>query len=296
MKGIYKIENIINGKIYIGSSIDIDRRIKRHKNDLTKNKHVNIHLQRDFNKYGIEYYSFECVELCNENNLKVLEQKYLDEIFSNEKFSEKYYNISKDAYGGDNLSNNPNKLEIIEKIKNGLIKRYEMETDDEKNKRISNLIGDKNPNYGKRWSGEKRNRMSTQRKGLVSKIKGKTYEEIHGEEKAFFLKENASKRMKNNLVGDKNGFYKKKHTEENLKFFSESQKNKPSKGMASRLKPFYIDDVIYYTLSEASKKLGIKYLTIRNRLISKKFVNYVYIEDINIINKLTDEYLNKETI
>lgn len=296
MIGIYKIENIINGRLYIGSSIDINKRIKRHKNDLIKNKHINVYLQRDFNKYGMDCYNFECVEICDINNIRDIEQKYLDNIFSCEKFNEKYYNISRSSSGGDNLSNNPNKLEIIEKIKNGTILRYEMESIEDKKKRSNNLVGEKNPNYGKKWSDEKRNRMSFQRKGIPSNRKGKSYEEIYGEDKANILKEESSKRMKNNLVGEKNGFFGKKHSDENLKFFSESQKNKPSKGMSNRLKPFYIDGVLYYTLIEASKKLDIKYLTIRNRLISKKFINYVYIEDKDIINKLVKEYLEKETI
>ena len=63
-----------------------------------------------------------------------------------------------------------------------------------------------------------------------------------------------------------------------------------------RLKPFYIDNIIYYTLSEASKKLNINYLTIRNRLISNKFTNYIYIEDIDLISKLNDEYLKQDSI
>ena len=36
--------------------------------------------------------------------------------------------------------------------------------------------------------------MSLQRKGLPSKIKGKTFEEIHGEEKANRLKKDHSKK------------------------------------------------------------------------------------------------------
>ena len=38
--------------------------------------------------------------------------------------------------------------------------------------------------------------------------------------------------MENLLVGDKNGFFGKQHSEENLKFFSESQKNKPNLAFA----------------------------------------------------------------
>ena len=49
--------------------------------------------------------------------LKIVEQKYLDNIFANENYNDYYYNLSKGAYGGDNLTNNPNKEEIIEKIK-----------------------------------------------------------------------------------------------------------------------------------------------------------------------------------
>jgi len=294
MKGIYKIENIKNGKIYIGSSIDIEKRIKRHKNELIKNNHVNKHLQRDFNKHGLESFMFECIEICNDN-IKELEQKYLDEIFSNES-DINYYNIGREASGGDNISNNPNRSNIIDNIKNGLLKKYENETDIERNDRVKRVTGDLNPNFGKKWTIEKKERMSKQRKGLKSKIKGKTYEEIHGEYKAKKLKDDSSKRMKNNLTGEKNGFFGKVHTEENLKLFSESQKNKPSKGMSSRLKPFYVDNIIYLTLNEASKKLGINYLTIRNRLISKNFTNYYYIEDIEMINKLTEVYLNMDTI
>lgn len=82
----------------------------------------------------------------------------------------------------------------------------------------------------------------------------------------------------------------------NLNFYSESQKNKPAKGHISKLKPFYIDDRIYLTLNQASKELGINYLTIRNRIISKKFKNYQYIIDIEIIEKLKDDYIKQEKL
>lgn len=49
---IYKIENIVNGKLYIGQSTDVNKRKLTHFNDLKNNKHGNQHLQRAFNKYG----------------------------------------------------------------------------------------------------------------------------------------------------------------------------------------------------------------------------------------------------
>ena len=50
--GIYKITNIIKGNFYIGSSINVEKRMYEHKRMLRKNKHTNIHLQRSWNKYG----------------------------------------------------------------------------------------------------------------------------------------------------------------------------------------------------------------------------------------------------
>lgn len=54
ISGIYKIENLINHKVYIGQSKDINTRWNRHRT----NEH-NIHLKRAFEKYGIENFSFE---------------------------------------------------------------------------------------------------------------------------------------------------------------------------------------------------------------------------------------------
>lgn len=296
MVGIYKIENNKSGKIYIGSSINIEKRFKRHKNDLLNNKHKNTHLQREYNKYGLDSFIFEVVEISSKSKLRIIEQKYLNEIFQLDNFNRKYYNIGISSSGGDNLTNNPNREIIVEKIQKGLLERYKNETEEERNLRIESIKGEKNPNYGNKWNNKQRARMSNQRKGIKSKIKGKKYEEIHGYDKALELKSKHSDIMKGYLVGDKNGFFGKKHSEKNLKFFSESQKNKPTKGILSRFKPFYIDDKIYFTLNQASKDLDINYLTIRYRLNSKKFINYIYIDDINIINKLKEDYINQDSI
>jgi group I intron endonuclease len=296
MIGIYSIKNKISGKIYIRSSINIEKRFIRHKNDLLNNKHKNTHLQREYNKYGLDSFIFEIVEISNKEDLRLIEQKYLDDIFQLDNFSKNYYNIGISSSGGDNITNNPNREIIIEKIKRGLLERYENETEEEKNLRIESKKGVNNPNFGNKCDNKKRIKMSKQRKGIKSKIKGKTYEEIHGHEKAIELKNKHSNIMKGYLIGDKNGFFGKKHTEENLKFFSESQKNKPTKGVLSRFKPFYIDNKFYFTLNQASKELNINYLTIRYRLNSKKFVNYIYIDDMNIINELKEDYINQQTI
>lgn len=67
MTGIYKIINKINGKMYIGSAVDIQKRWIKHKSDLRKNKHHSKKLQNSWNKYGEQNFIFEIVEECEKN-------------------------------------------------------------------------------------------------------------------------------------------------------------------------------------------------------------------------------------
>jgi len=67
--GIYKIENKINNKIYIGQSKNIKSRIYNHKKRLALGNHYNSHLQESYNKYGLKCFNFETIEYCNENLL-----------------------------------------------------------------------------------------------------------------------------------------------------------------------------------------------------------------------------------
>jgi group I intron endonuclease len=81
--GIYRIINSANGKIYIGSSIDLDRRRKQHFVELLKDEHCNSHLQNAYNKYGKENFTFEILEIItDQDNIKQVlldrEQFYID--------------------------------------------------------------------------------------------------------------------------------------------------------------------------------------------------------------------------
>lgn len=79
--GIYQIKNIINNKVYYGSTNNSNKRKREHFCALKNNTHCNKHLQRSYNKYGEENFVFEMIELCDENKLLETEQKYLDKYF-----------------------------------------------------------------------------------------------------------------------------------------------------------------------------------------------------------------------
>ena len=93
--GIYKII-CVNNKFYIGSSTNIDRRLKEHTSLLKRNKHLNKRLQKDWNKYGEKNFRFEIIETINNiNKLSVREQWWIDNTgCCNRKIG---FNISSDA-------------------------------------------------------------------------------------------------------------------------------------------------------------------------------------------------------
>jgi group I intron endonuclease len=73
MIGIYKITSP-TGKIYIGQSIDINRRKLEHKYSPTKGK-----LKNSFQSHGFENHTFEILEECEIEKLNELERFYQDQ-------------------------------------------------------------------------------------------------------------------------------------------------------------------------------------------------------------------------
>ena len=78
--GIYKITDLTKNRIYIGSSNFIEKRWIRHKLDLKYNKHSAHYMQRVYNKRGLENFKFEIIEICEESNLLIREQYYIDSL------------------------------------------------------------------------------------------------------------------------------------------------------------------------------------------------------------------------
>lgn len=118
--GIYMILNIINNKMYIGSSKNVKRRLQEHKRELRKGIHINKHLQNAWNKYGEENFLFkeiESIDTTLNNNfllkdLRELETKYIKLFCTSD--TEFGYNIIPGGVGGDDNIVIPD--EVREKI------------------------------------------------------------------------------------------------------------------------------------------------------------------------------------
>ncbi len=76
--GIYRIISLIDGRMYIGGTKNIQLRIQKHRHCLKKGIHRSGVLQDHYNTHGSDSIQFELVELCNEDQLLIREQFYLD--------------------------------------------------------------------------------------------------------------------------------------------------------------------------------------------------------------------------
>ena len=78
ISGIYEIVNTVNGKRYIGSSVNIKTRWSQHRVRLSSGDHHCPPLQRAWVKYGSDAFEFRVIERCGRDVLVSLEQSYLD--------------------------------------------------------------------------------------------------------------------------------------------------------------------------------------------------------------------------
>lgn len=188
MKGIYKITNITNGKVYIGQSDRLNDRKREHFYRLRRNEHSNEYLQRSYDKHGEDNFTFEIIE--ESDNLDYREIYWINE------------------YGGVDSDLNYN-------LKNPLNKTWSTYT---KVKQSKSMIGDKNPNFGKKWTEEQKDAASKKRKGI-------TLEEKIGKEKAELVKQ----KMRRSQTG-------RKHPEEIKEKIRKANagENNPAYGMGDR--------------------------------------------------------------
>ena len=76
--GIYAIVNLANGHLYLGSSVNIRRRVNAHKSDLRNSIHRNPRLQRAWDRYGETGFAFLTLFECDESVVRLLEGLVLE--------------------------------------------------------------------------------------------------------------------------------------------------------------------------------------------------------------------------
>lgn len=269
---VYSITNIITHKIYIGQTINFERRVWEHKNLLKKGLHKNHYMQADYNIYGIGSFVFK-IEFSNLNRSDRLEKEteLINFYGGIEAFS--VYNYQ------DNIHQNTELREIVSSHQKGKIIKSE------------SIALMKSKLIGRELSKQHRLHI----KESCEKFKGDN---------------NPAKRLdvrlkiSNALKGEKNGMYGKHHTPEAVekirqarlgkspgnkgKSVSNEIKHKISHGViASKIRNGQINIDFLKQLKQEYIKLGsykkvaelhpeMKYRTIRDKIL--KCNDYLEIE------------------
>ena len=113
--GIYKITNLINGKAYIGQSVDIRRRWNKHRyNAFNPNSEsYNFPICCALRKYGVENFKFEIIEECINDKLDEREIYWIT-------YYDTYHCGYNNTLGGKESKKEPDEkiLNIIKDLKN----------------------------------------------------------------------------------------------------------------------------------------------------------------------------------
>lgn len=76
---IYRIKNILNGRVYIGSSITPEHRKQTHLKALKAGKHYNKLMQRDYTEQNGEGFRYSTIDTCTEEDRNIVELMHINE-------------------------------------------------------------------------------------------------------------------------------------------------------------------------------------------------------------------------
>ena len=96
--GVFQVKNTVNGKVLLGSSLNLEGPLNLHKFMLSTGHHDNKTLQQEWNEYGADKFIFEILEVVKvttnpnfnlNDELTLLEQIWLEKL---QPFGQRGYN------------------------------------------------------------------------------------------------------------------------------------------------------------------------------------------------------------
>ena len=96
--GVFQVKNLANGKVLLGSSLNLEGPLNKHRFMLQINSHPNKELQKDWNEFGPGQFTFEILDTILvkddpnfnlKDELTLLEEIWLEKL---QPFGERGYN------------------------------------------------------------------------------------------------------------------------------------------------------------------------------------------------------------
>ena len=167
---VYCIKNKVTGRIYIGSTCNLNRRKSEHLKDLRHNKHYSLPMQEDYNKYGEQSFTISVIEECTKETQYEREQYYLD---------------------------------LYKPYENGYNKSVKAAYADYKDSYFhKSHYGKDNQFYGKHHTKELKEMMSKRRKGIKTKPHTEATKKLISEKAMGELNHNAKRVYQYSLTGE----------------------------------------------------------------------------------------------
>lgn len=158
---VYCIENKINNKKYIGSTINFRRRINIHLHFLRNGKHCSKHLQSAWNKYGEDSFNIFMIEIIEDKANIILREQYWIDFYESHN-DKNGYNINKIAYSCLGVKRSEETKLKLSKLKIGF------KASEETKKKLSDLSkGENNSFYNKKHTDESKQKMREAHMGKV---------------------------------------------------------------------------------------------------------------------------------
>ena len=168
--GVYKIVNLKNGKVYVGSAKNFKKRWHEHLSALCRGKHTK-HIQNAFIKYGQKFFIFLIQEQVEDKNQRVHREQYWIDFYKSY-LPENGYNSRPKAESNLGMKHSKETKQKISQANKG--RKVSEETrrkigDAGKGRKVSKETKQKMSlvKIGKRHSLQSRNQMSNSHKGKI---------------------------------------------------------------------------------------------------------------------------------
>jgi group I intron endonuclease len=187
--GVYSFKNKLDGKRYIGTSVDLEKRKRQHLRGLRRNKHENSRLQNAWNKYGEDNFEYEVLQRCPKVECVEWEAAWILIFETTDR--DKGYNIC--PHGTCKLGT---KFSDEAKAKMSAAQKRRLENPDTREEMLSRLRKGPLSNIGKKRSKETRKKISDAHKGKVVSEETKQKLRDHFQKTGGFSEEAVANRLK----------------------------------------------------------------------------------------------------